>query len=56
MASFYTFWFLSRSFLSPVAAWGRDDDFEAEADDKKAELLWAVLASYLPTGTKLMIK
>lgn len=33
------------------AAWGRDDEFQAEADEKKSELLWAVLASYLPTGS-----
>lgn len=34
-------------------AWGRDDDMEEpiDKDDKRNELLWAVLASYLPSGS-----
>jgi hypothetical protein len=36
-------------------AWTHDEEFdEHEPDEKKSELLWAVLASYLPTGTLIM--
>jgi hypothetical protein len=40
--------------ICPLIAWGRDDDLEEQAgteDDKSNELLWAILASYLPSGT-----
>ena len=38
-----------------IKAWGRDDDLEDpnndKDDDNANELLWAILASYIPSGS-----